>query len=120
MSRISRGAPFGIISVAVCLCLVVLQPAAAPGAASPAATAKARPFREPVLDELSTLSRALRQRDTAVNYEHLAAFAREHEADASGPVAALALGYRDYERGRFPDAAAWFGRAEKTEVLPDY
>ena len=120
VSRVSRGALFGRVAASAFLCLFFLQPASAPAAPSPRAHAKALPFSEPVLEELNSLSRALRERDTPANYEHLAAFAREHEADASGPVAALALGYRDYERGRFSDAAAWFGRAEKTEVLPDY
>jgi len=74
----------------------------------------------PALGELSTLSHALRQHDVPLNYEHLAAFAREHENDSSGPIAALALGYRDYSRGRFGDATGWFTRAERTELLPDY
>ena len=102
------------------LCLFFLRPAAAPGAVSSRGGARSQASVVPGLDELSTLSRALHVRDTPANYEHLAAFAREHEGDAAGPVAALALGYRDYERGRFSDAAAWFSRAERTELLPEY
>jgi len=71
-------------------------------------------------DEIASLCRALRAQDSAANYSSLAAFAREHENDPAGPVAALALGYRDYTRGRAADAAAWLSRAEQGTLLPDY
>ncbi len=102
------------------LCLFLLQPASAPGLASPRAAARRPTATEAAPAELASLSRALREHDTPANYEHLAAFAREHESDPAGPVAALALGYRDYTRGRFADAAGWFSRAEQTALLPDY
>ena len=88
-------------------------------AARPAAGAR-RAIAEPALGELAARSRALRERDTPANYERLAAFAREHESDPAGPAAALALGYRDYSRGRFADAGTWLSRAGQTTVLPDY
>jgi len=72
------------------------------------------------LDELASLSRSLREKDSPANYGRLADFARGHERDPAGPAAALALGYRDYTHGRPSDATAWFGRAEQGALLPDY
>ncbi|HXZ20393.1 MAG TPA: transglycosylase SLT domain-containing protein [Candidatus Acidoferrales bacterium] len=71
-------------------------------------------------DELATLSRAMRDRDTPANFQRLAEFAREHENDSAGPLAALALGYRDYTHNRSAEAAAWFSQAEQGTLLADY
>ncbi len=71
-------------------------------------------------DELATLSRALQEHDTPANFERLAAFARAHENDPAGPLAALALGYRDYTRNRAAEAAAWFSQAQQGTLLADY
>ncbi len=70
--------------------------------------------------ELASLCRALQERDSAANYERLAAFAREHANESEGGLAALALGYRDYTRGRFDPAAEWLARAESNPELADY
>jgi soluble lytic murein transglycosylase len=70
--------------------------------------------------ELATLCRALHEKDSPANYQRLADFAREHASDASGALAALALGYRDYTHGRPADAASWLARAEQGKLLPDY
>ena len=70
--------------------------------------------------DLANLSRALREKDSPANYERLMAFAREHAGDPAGSLAALGLGYRDYTRGRWPEAATWLGRAEQNPLLLDY
>ena len=108
--RFHGGASFWKHAAGAFLCLAFLLPAAAPGA-GPA---------EGNWNELAALCRALHDRDTPVNYERLAAFAREHEIDPSGPAAALALGYRDYVRGRSSEAGGWFNRAEKGSLLAEY
>jgi len=94
----------------------VLIPAAAPGAGARGTGAPPNA----AADELASLSRALRERDTPANFERLAKYEREHENDSAGPVAALALGYRDYTHNRSAEAAAWFARAEQGTLLPDY
>jgi len=70
--------------------------------------------------ELSTLCRALRDHDSPPNYQRLADYAREHASESAGPLAALALGYRDYTHNRPADAASWLAKAEQGKVLPDY
>jgi len=70
--------------------------------------------------ELASLCRALQEKDTPGNYDRLAAFAREHAAEAEGQEAALALGFRDYTRGHAAQAAAWLGRVEGNSPLADY
>jgi soluble lytic murein transglycosylase len=70
--------------------------------------------------DLASLCRALREKDTPANYERLAAFAREHSGESPGQEAALALGYRDYTRGHFEQAAAWLRQAEANGRLADY
>ena len=97
------------------LCLGLLIPAAAPGTL-PAGTAA--PSAVP--EELAALCRALRERDNPGNLQRLAAYAREHENDAAGAVAALALGYHEYTHNRSADAAGWFSHAEQGTLLPDF
>ena len=75
---------------------------------------------QPDRAELAGLCRALHDKDSPANYDRLAAFAREHATNANGALAALALGYRDYTRNRYADAATWFSRAEQGTPLPDY
>jgi len=70
--------------------------------------------------ELESLCRALRDKDSTASYDRLASFAREHASDSAGPLAALALGYRDYTHGRGADAGAWLSRAEQSALLLDY
>ena len=113
--RIRIGTPSWSHAACAILCLTLLISAGAPGEAAPG-----DPGADQTSAELSTLSRALRDRDTAANFERLAAFEREHESDAAGPLAALALGYREYTHNRTAEAAAWFGRAEQGTLLVDY
>ena len=96
-------------------CLLLLLPV------STAPNAQAAPDDgSPDTTPLTTLCRALREKDSAANYDHLAAFAREHANDSSGPLAALALGYRDYTHNRAGDAAAWLAQAEQGGLLADH
>ncbi|HMD32318.1 MAG TPA: transglycosylase SLT domain-containing protein [Candidatus Acidoferrales bacterium] len=118
---------------ALCL-LVIFSMATAPVAGEPAAAAQAAavpavatnvapnpgPLPQATQNELASLCRALREKDSPSNYLRLTAFEREHANDSAGPLAAFALGYRDYTHGHSADAAAWLRRAEKGGVIQDY
>lgn len=94
----------------VMLCLLAVCAAARAQDAQPSATS----------DELGTLARALRAKDSKAGYEKLAAFARRHDRDLYGARAALGLGYRDSVLGRAKEAAAWLAEAERDPVLREY
>ncbi len=70
--------------------------------------------------ELETLAHSLRQHDTSAAYEKLAAYARRNPGNDLGARAALALGYRDLNRGRAREALKWFEQAERGTLLRDY
>jgi len=104
------GAPRRCAAPGAMRALLVLLLAALPCAAAPQETG----------GELAALCRALHEKDSPANYERLAAFSREHAGDSQGQEAALALGFRDYTRGHFDQAAAWLERAEANQRLTDY
>jgi soluble lytic murein transglycosylase len=70
--------------------------------------------------ELQTLAQALRQQDSELRYTNLAEFARAHAASDLGARAAIALGYRDWTRKRYPQALAWLERGLKDPVLEQF
>ncbi len=69
--------------------------------------------------ELAPLARNLHHGATA-DYDKLAAFANKHAASVWGQRAALALGYDDYSKARFPQALAWFEKAKADPLLREY
>jgi peptidoglycan lytic transglycosylase len=84
----------------------------------------------PALDESSPEELAA-QKDLAViardlhhgvpgTYDKLAAFANNHASSAWGHRAALALGYEDYSKARFPQAVAWLQKAKADPLLQEY
>jgi soluble lytic murein transglycosylase len=88
-------------------------------AKQPPAKAQA-PSGKPDATQLETLSRALREKDTAANYARLAALAAAHAKSPAGHRAALALGYRDFNKKRFDEARRWLQQAERDAVLREY
>ncbi|MGB6874460.1 MAG: transglycosylase SLT domain-containing protein [Candidatus Acidiferrales bacterium] len=72
---------------------------------------------------MTQLSRALKKdsdKDPGAAYQRLAAFARLHVKEELGERAALALGYYDYNDGRYPQAREWLDAAKPEKLLPDY
>jgi soluble lytic murein transglycosylase len=69
--------------------------------------------------ELANLSRDLH---VGVNgaYEKLAGFANSHASSVWGQRAALALGYSDFSKARFPQALTWLEKAKSDELLREY
>lgn len=84
-----------------------------PAAASPARAA----FTEQHLEELS---RVLKQKNSSWAYSRLSAYARQKSSGVLGNRAALALGYFDYGRGHYAEAAKWLARAQADPLLGDY
>ncbi len=84
------------------------------------ATRKKVPQTGPPELELEKLSRALKEKDTAANYQQLSAFAKNHVKDAFGARAALALAFRDFTKKKFPDAHRWLDQAQRDAVLREY
>ncbi len=70
--------------------------------------------------QLEKLSRALKQDDATRAYAQLSAFAERKSSGVLGKRAALALGYFDYTKGRYADAAKWLESAEGDPLLGDY
>jgi soluble lytic murein transglycosylase len=96
------------------------QPSAQSGApAKKPSTSPAAPTR-PDVAQLERLTRALREQDSAANYERLADYAQAHAQTPAGMRAALALGVRDFNRKRFPQAQRWLSQAERDSVLRQY
>lgn len=87
--------------------------------------------------ELTSLARALKTEEEARQnadlqsapassadpppaYTRLAKFAKSHSKEELGSRAALALGYDDYNNGRYTQARTWLDLAKSEKLLPDY
>lgn len=124
----------GIRSVGVVLvaCLfsmgssVALAVATLPDAPKPAthkkhaAAKKPASAQAPAEKQLEQLARSLKQKNSTQAYSRLSAFATQKSNGVLGQRAALALGYFDYTRAHYPDAAKWFDRAKADPLLRDY
>jgi soluble lytic murein transglycosylase len=87
-------------------------------AASAAAAAKAKaPLTQ---QQLENLSRGLKKQNAASEYAQLSGHANEKSSGVLGQRAALALGYYDYNRAHFPEAARWLTRAKDDPLLREY
>jgi soluble lytic murein transglycosylase len=69
--------------------------------------------------EVSLLARDL-HRGQPGGYEKLVAFADKNASSVWGQRAALALGYDDYSKARFPQALAWLQKAKVDPLLREY
>ncbi|MBZ5695840.1 MAG: transglycosylase SLT domain-containing protein [Acidobacteriia bacterium] len=70
--------------------------------------------------QLEKLSRALRQSNPSPAYAQLSNIATQKSSGALGVRAALALGYFDYGKGNYAQAAKWLARAKGDPLLADY
>ncbi|MGC2765985.1 MAG: transglycosylase SLT domain-containing protein [Candidatus Acidiferrum sp.] len=89
-----------------------------PDTTSPALDA-ATPEDAEAQKELTPLARDL-HRGTPGSYDKVAAFAAKHGSSVWGQRAALALGYDDYSKARFSQAANWFEKAKADPLLREY
>ena len=82
--------------------------------------------------QLTQLSRALKKeqekeqdkdqegQEPGPAYDRLARFAKSYAKEELGARAALALGYYDYNDGRYLQARQWLDLAKSAKLLPDY
>ncbi|MGH9864301.1 MAG: tetratricopeptide repeat protein, partial [Candidatus Acidiferrales bacterium] len=71
--------------------------------------------------QLTILARALKNEKTpGAAYQRLAAFAKRHSKEELGARAALALGYYDFNQGRYAEARRWLDAAKPETLLADY
>lgn len=90
---------------------VAKKPAAAPPAALPAAASTSA-------KQMESFARDLKGKKPEAAYAKLSAIGSGKSALATR--AALALGYFDYNRERYADAAKWFEKARRDPLLGDY
>jgi soluble lytic murein transglycosylase len=83
-----------------------------------AAAAPATPSASTV-KQLEKLCDQLKQKNSSAAYSALTSFANQKNS-ALATRAALALGFYDYSKGRYPEAEKWLDRAKKDPLLEDY
>ena len=91
------------------------KPAAAP---APRRAPAAKPV--PMDQRLEKLARVLKQQNSTWAYGQLSALASRKDSGVSGKRAALVLGYFDYNRAHYAQAAPWLARAKGDPLLADY
>jgi soluble lytic murein transglycosylase len=74
----------------------------------------------PVSKQIERLSRALKHKDSSSAYAQLSAIASRESSGIPGMRAALALGYLDYSKGDYAQAAKWLDLARGDSLLADY
>lgn len=98
--------------VSLLICLVAsaaLRPEASPSGKAPV-TEK----------QLEELARGLKGKTGPSAYAKLSAIATQKSSGIFGVRAALALGYHDYTKAKYADAAKWLSRAAADPLLRDY
>ena len=70
--------------------------------------------------QLEQLTRSLKQKNPGAAYAKLSAFALQNSSGVLGYRAALALGYYDYGKAHYPQAAIWLKIAQSDALLRDY
>lgn len=75
---------------------------------APARKKSAAPKQKP----LEELARALKNKNPTAAYARLSALAMQKPSGVLGMRAALVLGYYDYNRAHYPQAAQWLARAK--------
>ena len=97
-------------------------PLALPARTKPAAPPTPTTTRKTVVavKYLEQLSRQLKDKNPAPAYEQLSAFAMQKTSGVFGMRAALALGYFDYTKAHYAQAAKWLDRAKGDPLLREY
>jgi peptidoglycan lytic transglycosylase len=70
--------------------------------------------------QIERLSRLLKEKQSSWAYRRLGSIAERKSSGVLGKRAALALGYFDYQRGYFEQAAKWLDLAQGDPLLGDY
>lgn len=100
--------------------IAAARAAAAQRAAKRAEAVQARHFAIEA-KELTTLARALKdEKKPGGAYRRLGAFAKRYSKEELGARAALALGYYDFNQGRYAEARRWLDAAKPETLLADY
>ncbi len=98
-----------------------VHPPAASRAKKPAASSDSAPAPSAAATkQLEQLTRALKQKNPGATYAKLSAFALQKSSGVLGDRAALALGYYDYGKAHYPQAANWLKIAQGDALLRDY
>jgi soluble lytic murein transglycosylase len=98
-----------------------VHPPAASHAKKPAASSDSAPAPSAAATkQLEQLTRALKQKNPGASYAKLSAFALQKFSGVLGYRAALALGYYDYGKAHYPQAANWLKIAQSDALLRDY
>ena len=103
------------IVAALALIFVLLVGPAQSFAESKAPASSASPEQE-----LEQLARAMHDNGTVASYDRLKNFAQRRSSGLLGKRAALALGYFDYTKNRYPQALRWLKIAQDDLVLREY
>jgi outer membrane protein assembly factor BamD (BamD/ComL family) len=74
----------------------------------------------PTAKQIEKLSRDLKKKDSGAAYAQLLAIASRKSPGSLGMRAALAIGYFEYGRGHYAQAAKWLDQAEADSLLADY
>jgi peptidoglycan lytic transglycosylase len=98
-----------------------VHPPAASHVKKPAASSDSAPAPSAAATkQLQQLTRALKQKSPGASYAKLSAFALQKFSGVLGYRAALALGYYDYGKAHYPQAANWLKIAQSDALLRDY
>jgi soluble lytic murein transglycosylase len=98
-----------------------VHPPAPSHANKPAAASVSTPAPSAAaIKQLEQLTRALKQKNPGAAYAKLSAFALQKSSGVLGYRAALALGYYDYGKAHYAQAANWLKIAQSDALLRDY
>jgi peptidoglycan lytic transglycosylase len=103
--------------VALLVCLPCLAQAKHAG---PVASTPAHKKTEVGVAHLESLARLLHDKNSNWAYAQLGEIAERKSSGVLGKRAALALGFYDYQRGEFDQAAKWLDLAQGDSLLGDY
>jgi soluble lytic murein transglycosylase len=110
---------FGMPRAVLAAALAVLCGGVCPSFASETSVAP-RKISNVLERQIEAWCRALRDRDSSIAYASLSSFAQRKNSGELGLRAALALGYHDYVKGRYPEAQRWLDKAIDDPILREY
>jgi soluble lytic murein transglycosylase len=119
-----------VFSLAVCSSLAAVPqhasqsqihpPTSSPAKKADASSDSARAPSTAATKQLEQFTRALKQKNSGAAYARLSAIVQQKASGALGDRAALALGYYDYGKAHYPQAANWLKIAQSDALLRDY